>query len=701
MSSHRSSIFKSFIDQNQPSHPILSLDSLDPFGGEIVSPLENSFEPAEFVSNANHENFDASQNWTQYLDDETGHLYWYNAETGEARWLTEEEMNLYNSNYESGDLLKSKDPTTFEDRIVDSTATNSQNQNSHHEMDDSGNHFSETPIVVTDILAGPWEKYYDDDGNPFYYNKETGLSEWEIPADQLQFYAHPQHDEIIGFSPDHHDNLYYYSLGGDQNFNGSSQKSIALNDGSPSFKNLSSKNVSAKTTSFRSVRSARSLGLLLPPPVQTAEIYHPTTPKAVNTVSFDEEASRAGMSKSGKLAHKLSFSIKKSPSVDNSLKPKTPSPLKRKSKNGFQMLKEGASILSKGRDESHQVWIEYQTADEGPIFYAIEDKDGGQWNRPATYHTIGGTDDASSVGDHSVELVDNLSDGLLTVKTPVNKSAQGKPESPAKESTLSLDKSSVVRKSTEGETGGNNALLKGVSSSEDPADGMGPIIDPIKLMSKSYVKLGIGSIVRTASSQNMKSPEKDMKASLQDSVVKTQAKAVLDTFTNPPSPDVNLKIKNIQAEAMIELQKLRDKLNQAKKEFKSTTTASPVVPVVPVILQLVQSDTDKSTKENHSLPPKSLQLKEVEGDDLLKIADSAALSPTSTLSVSNNTHPFGNSTEIKTDHDISSTKAKDQQNNLQPKPPSGANTVKDTKEASVTEKVRQLFAFSCCSYLSQ
>jgi hypothetical protein len=704
--SHRSSIFKAFIDQNQPSHPILSLDSLDPFGTEIVSPLENSFEPAEFVSNVHDEAFDSSQGWTQYLDDETGHLYWYNIETGEARWLTEEEMNLHNYHYENSDPVSTKEKGTFEYALIDSTTTPSQKQKSHKEIDETANQFPQSSLIVTDILAGPWEKYYDDDGNPFYYNKETGLSEWEIPADQLQFYSHPQYDEGLGFSQDQpqHDSLYHYPLGGEENPSGSSQKSVALNDGSPSFKNLSSKNLSFKTTSFRSVRSARSLGLLLPRPVQTEEGHHPTTPKAANSVSFDAEATRGGISKSGKLAHKLSFSIKKSPSVDNSLKPKTPSPIKRKTKNGFQMLKEGASIISKGKDDNEQIWIEYQTAEEGPIFYAIEDTEGGQWNRPATYQildlissNIGVNDDASSVGDHSVELVDNLSEGLLTIKTPINNSAKMKQGNSPQESSSSPDKSSAARKSVEGRVGILSVVdspLMRVSSFEDPADHVGPIIDPIKLMSKSYVKLGIGSIVRTASSQNMKSPEKDMKASLQDPAVKTQAKAVLDTFTNRPSPDVNLKIKNIQAEAMIELQKLRDKLNQAKKDFKSSTPPA-VIPVTVNPPQPLQIDNDKPVKESLSLPPKNF--KESEGDELLKTADSAALSPTSTLSISNNTHTFGQSTEIKTDHSISSTKSKDQEKNPQSKivhvtvPTKDSEDApgigKDSEDAPVTGKV--------------
>jgi hypothetical protein len=49
---------------------------------------------------------------------------------------------------------------------------------------------------------------------------------------------------------------------------------------------------------------------------------------------------------------------------------------------------------------------------------------------------------------------------------------------------------------------------------------------------------------------------------------------VLDIFIDPSptaTSTTNLKIKNIQQEAMLELQKLREKLNQAKKDFASNT----------------------------------------------------------------------------------------------------------------------------------
>lgn len=321
---------------------------------------------------------------------------------------------------------------------------------------------------------------------------------------------------------------------------------------------------SMKQASFRSVRSARSLGLLVPPPINTS-----TTLKA--EVSFDPEDSM-NTSQSKKLKSRLSFSLKKVPSVNNNLKPTTPSPLKRKSKNGFQMLKEGARVLQRGKDELGQTWVEYQTADDGPIFYSIEGADGGQWNRPNAFEPIRevqrGGDDGSSVGDHDVEVIDNLSEGLLTMKTPI-KTEKSKSTSSKNNSSVTLTQLTVNNTSSNKAINNNlGSAVTGSSNVNKSSDDV-ETVDPVKLLSKSYVNLGINSIMRTASTQNLKSPTKEVKEVLKDPVVQTEAKIVLDTFTNPNTA-TNLKIKNIQAEAMAELQKLREKLNQAKKNFAAS-----------------------------------------------------------------------------------------------------------------------------------
>jgi hypothetical protein len=347
-----------------------------------------------------------------------------------------------------------------------------------------------------------------------------------------------------------------------------SMKSLASKH-SPSFK---------KTTSFKSVRSARSLGLLSSPPGHNTAITPTSHNKSVVHFGEINENNTPSPTMTKKLSQKLSFSIKKStPTVNSALKPRSPSPLKRKSVNGFQMLKEGAKLLRKGKDEFEQIWVEYQTADDGPIFYSVDGAEGGQWNRPEVFtvihhHHHHHNDDGSSVEDHSVEIVDNLSEGLLTIKTPVNKNQPSSKNNSMQSVLVKKDETSDKNKltiSTASAATNNNNNNSMISSSEDKFE----TADPIKLMSKSYVNLGINSIVRTASSQNLKSPQ-PIKEALQSPEVKKQTQAVLDIFIDPSptaTSTTNLKIKNIQQEAMLELQKLREKLNQAKKDFASNT----------------------------------------------------------------------------------------------------------------------------------
>jgi hypothetical protein len=64
------------------------------------------------------------ENWLHYVDDATGCPYRYNTVTGEAEWLTQEDYKVQNDQ-----------------------------------------------VATVEISNSPWERYYDDDGNPYYYNK--------------------------------------------------------------------------------------------------------------------------------------------------------------------------------------------------------------------------------------------------------------------------------------------------------------------------------------------------------------------------------------------------------------------------------------------------------------------------------------------------------------------------------------------------
>jgi len=125
------------------------------------------------------------------------------------------------------------------------------------------------------------------------------------------------------------------------------------------------------SSSFRSIRSARSFGLHSP--------HKKFEQIALQVGETDGEGK--GLKK---LKSQLSFTLKKVASVNNMLKPKTP--LKSKGKNGFQMLKEGAAVLRQAVDSTDGlIWIEYQSADEGPIFYSSKNSDTGQWTKPPVF----------------------------------------------------------------------------------------------------------------------------------------------------------------------------------------------------------------------------------------------------------------------------------------------------------------------------
>lgn len=109
-----------------------------------------------------------------------------------------------------------------------------------------------------------------------------------------------------------------------------------------------------------------------------------------------------------------SFLLNRTPVVKDSLKPATPSQQSDKTKpSGFALLKVGAAVLRRQIDETGSTWLEYQAADNGPIFYAEEGgTSAGQWNRP----TVFDLEDFSSASVISVEPVDfgALDDALIS-----------------------------------------------------------------------------------------------------------------------------------------------------------------------------------------------------------------------------------------------------------------------------------------------
>lgn len=146
-----------------------------------------------------------------------------------------------------------------------------------------------------------------------------------------------------------------------------------------------SKNILYKNNSMKSIRSARSFGLKSPIKGEGLESLAKQISSQVESTK-SAMATPTSLKKGGKTQLSFVLNNKKSFRVDDSLKPTTPSV--KKSKNGFEILKVLSSVLRSGMDEFGEIWLEYQSADDGPLFYARKGVEGGQWRIPATFNSI-------------------------------------------------------------------------------------------------------------------------------------------------------------------------------------------------------------------------------------------------------------------------------------------------------------------------
>lgn len=54
---------------------------------ESLKPEDQTLKPLSSEGiQENKQIFSSGNGWTSYLDEETGHLYWYNVYTGETQW---------------------------------------------------------------------------------------------------------------------------------------------------------------------------------------------------------------------------------------------------------------------------------------------------------------------------------------------------------------------------------------------------------------------------------------------------------------------------------------------------------------------------------------------------------------------------------------------------------------------------------------
>eukprot|EP00981_Chlorochromonas_danica_P002915 scaffold598_cov183-Ochromonas_danica.AAC.5 len=369
--------FKKFIDQSLAGFPTAE--------SEVPKPADSASGGGE-VGNSNLSNEDIEKAWVQYLDDESGYLYWYNEVTGEARWVTEEEQQAYAAQSQP---IETQDTTNSNSIPIEAVPTIDSAGGILDPVAGNNTQSYDSQAQAPLIISSAWEKYYDEDGNPFFYNKETGVSEWEIPAGEVymegnNLYNNGMQDGGI------HDTFGGTWLGDDGSLSRKEDNTVEGSVSGGGAVGGGGSRVLKSVSSFRSIRSARSVGLHSP-----QKQLHKLSSKASFSSLANLESSLD--SKEGKLMPMLSVSSKelksvksfssgKQPNVSNDLKPK--SPLKRQSKSGFQMLKEGAVILREATDSDGTIWLEYQSADDGPIFYAAKDSTVGQWGKPSVFVSL-------------------------------------------------------------------------------------------------------------------------------------------------------------------------------------------------------------------------------------------------------------------------------------------------------------------------
>ncbi len=141
-----------------------------------------------------------------------------------------------------------------------------------------------------------------------------------------------------------------------------------------------------RNNSMKSVRSARSFGLKTPNKSMEELANQIETQLGSGGQSLKSAMSSSTKKKGGKTQLSFVLGTNKSFKVDDSLKPTTPS--NKKSKSGFEILKISSKVLRAGQDETGDVWLEYQSAEDGPLFYAKKGLEGGQWRIPTTFNVI-------------------------------------------------------------------------------------------------------------------------------------------------------------------------------------------------------------------------------------------------------------------------------------------------------------------------
>jgi len=168
-----------------------------------------------------------SHDWSAYYDD-SGQLYYYNAVTEESSWTAPAEgfhpapppegtdpvvdytssqsqqavvVDAQDETQEGGSTPTPMSPVGGGSEPESDDTVSSDEDSSQGGADDAasssnagqGDHdaaVDELPVAATVTYSSGWVAYHDDEGREYYYNAETGATQWEKPDDEVLDQAH-------------------------------------------------------------------------------------------------------------------------------------------------------------------------------------------------------------------------------------------------------------------------------------------------------------------------------------------------------------------------------------------------------------------------------------------------------------------------------------------------------------------------------